>query len=189
MDWLTVKSQSREVGERHVFAPSVDEDGAWLQDSGGGLGSDELGIHEDQLLDHSIASGRHRASQGQHVTEAVLLAGDLEVEPIVSRVEGLEFGDELVLPLEGGLRQPDGQNNLVREVLVLQVLLGAPGDEVGLLTCVEHQWAVVIGPLLDLMRDGRLLQDVHLDPVKCSPLRELPTLSLAGDCVHEIDAV
>ena len=77
-----------------------------------------------------MASTRHGASLSHHVSEAVLLALDLETEPILRDMEGLQVWDELELPLDGGLGQPESLGYLVRKELVIHVLFSTPCDQV-----------------------------------------------------------
>ena len=77
-----------------------------------------------------MTSTRHGTSLSHHVSEAVLLALDLETKPILSDMKGLEVWDELELPLDGGLGQPESLGNLMRKELIIHILCGAPCDQV-----------------------------------------------------------
>ena len=125
-DRLSVEGQSTDVDERHLLADLVDEDGRWVQQSACDLGLDELGVHVDELLDDPVASSRHGPSLRQHVPEAVLLAGQLDVESVVRDQEVLEMGNVLVLPLDRLLRQSQRLDDLMWERLIHHVLGCSP---------------------------------------------------------------
>lgn len=130
VDRLAMEGQSADITERHLLALFIDEDARWLQQSTSDLGLDQLSIHQDKLLDEEMATRSHGASLSHHVPEAILLALDLETEPILRDMERLEVRDELELPLDGGLGQPESLGNLMRKELIIHVLGGAPCDQV-----------------------------------------------------------
>ena len=104
----------------------------------------------------------HYSSLSQHLSEAVLLALDLERKSILDHEETLHDWDESVLFSNCVLGQPNGLSDLVRVELILEVFLSSPGHHAEQLAGEEHDGALIGQVTVDLHRLRRLPEDLHL---------------------------